>query len=240
MMSHSSSTSTGPLTDRFSRQRGLIATELVRRQQVTIIGVGAIGRNVTLQLASLGVGTIQLIDFDVVDDHNVTSQGFLAAEIGRTKVEAVANTIAGIDSAIATQTACDRFRPNQKVHPVVFCCVDSISARATIWKTLSIRCEFWADGRMLGEVIRILTVSDNQSRRLYGSTLFAQSEAQVGSCTSSSTIYGASIAAGLLVHQFTRYLRGLSCDADLQFNLLASELNVVDQIVGHNVSPASS
>jgi sulfur carrier protein ThiS adenylyltransferase len=41
---------------------------------------------------------------------------------------------------------------------------------------------------MLGEVIRVLTVSDIAEREHYASTLFAQSEAQLGSCTSRSTI----------------------------------------------------
>jgi molybdopterin-synthase adenylyltransferase len=57
-------------------------------------------------------------------------------------------------------------------------------------------------------------------------TLFDQAAAQRGSCTSKSTIYTASIAAGLMVHQFTRWLRRLPVDADLSLNLLSSELVV--------------
>ena len=53
---------------------------------------------------------------------------------------------------------------------------------------------------------------------------FTAAEAQQGSCTSRSTIYAASIAAGLMVHQFTRWLRELPVDRDLSVNLLASEL----------------
>ena len=79
---------------------------------------------------------------------------------------------------------------------------------------------------MLGEVIRVLTASDDASHAAYQKTLFAQSEAQAGSCTSRSTIYAASIAAGLLVHQYTRWLRGLPLDNDLSLNLLSSELVV--------------
>lgn len=76
---------------------------------------------------------------------------------------------------------------------------------------------------MLGEVIRVLTVSDIAEREQYASTLFAQSEAQQGSCTSRSTIYAASIAAGLMVHQFARWLRTLPTDHDVALNLLAGE-----------------
>ena len=44
------------------------------------------------------------------------------------------------------------------------------------------------------------------------------------SCTTRSTIYTASIAAGSMLHQFTRWVLGIITDPDLRLNLLASEL----------------
>jgi hypothetical protein len=46
----------------------------------------------------------------------------------------------------------DRYRPKQTMGEAAFCCVDSISARGAIWRSVNSRCEFWTDGRMLGEV----------------------------------------------------------------------------------------
>ena len=80
---------------------------------------------------------------------------------------------------------------------------------------------------MLGEVIRVLVAADVETRDYYRSTLFPGSDAQPGSCTGRSTIYAASIAAGLMVHQFTRWLRGLSVDRDTSVNLLAGEWSVL-------------
>ena len=80
---------------------------------------------------------------------------------------------------------------------------------------------------MLAEVVRVLTVADATEREHYAATLFPQSEAQAGRCTSHSTIYTANIAAGLMLHQFTRWLRGMHVDQDITLNLLASELTVV-------------
>ena len=79
---------------------------------------------------------------------------------------------------------------------------------------------------MLGEVLRVLTVADDLGRDHYPTTLFAQSEAQPGRCTARSTIYAASIAAGLMVHQFTRWLRGMPADRDTSLNLLAGEWGI--------------
>ena len=214
-----------PAADRFLRQRGLVSTESLSKTALTIIGVGAIGRQVALQLAALGVMKIQLIDFDDVEPHNVTNQGYRMSEVGQAKVSATTTAIAEVDPAIAIDAIADRFRIRQSVNDVVFCCVDSIQSRSIIWKHLRGRIRFWADARMLGEVLRILTATDDSaSISIYGQSLFAQSEAQVGSCTSRSTIYSANIAAGLVVHQFSRWLRQFPLDNDLCFNLLSSEL----------------
>jgi len=212
--------------DRFTRQADLVPFERLSSTRVTVIGAGAIGRQVALQLAAIGTPSIQLIDFDTVDATNVTTQGYRARDIGQDKVLAAAAAIRELDPTITVETITDRFRPRMEVAPVVFACVDSISARAAIWRALSNRCEFWTDGRMLGEVLRVLTAADEPGRRHYGTTLFPQSEAQAGNCTSRSTIYAATIAAGIVVHQFSRWLRRLPCDHDTTVNLLAGEWTI--------------
>ena len=189
----------------------------------TVIGVGAIGRQVALQLSAIGVRSIQLIDFDTVDETNITTQGYLASDVGKLKVDATSTTIRQIDSDIHVETINDRFRSRHITGNVVFCCVDSISARTAIWRSVNTGCQFWSDGRMLGETMRILCVANDTGRTHYPTTLFQQSEAQQGQCTSRSTIYTASIAAGLMLHQFTRWLRGFPIDQELTLNLLASE-----------------
>lgn len=211
---------------RLIRQTDLVPERRLADVTATVIGVGAIGRQVALQLASLGVPSIQLIDFDSVDITNVTTQGYSAYDIGERKVEATAAAIARIDPDADVTAVVDRFRPRCDIGDAVFCCVDSISARTAIWRSVQHGCRFWSDGRMLGETIRVLTVADDDGRSHYPSTLFQQAEAQTGQCTARSTIYSANIAAGLMLHQFTRWLRNQPIDTDLSLNLLASEMTV--------------
>lgn len=215
------------IPDRFDRQEELVPRERVLRESVTIIGVGAIGRQLALQLAALGVPSLQLIDFDEVVRTNVTSQGYLTTDIGRPKVEATGDMCQQIEHLLSVEEIRDRYRPSHETGSSVFCCVDSISARAAIWRSIEPRCRFWADGRMLGETLRVLAAKEEPGRKHYATTLFPQAEAQIGRCTSRSTIYAAALAAALLVHQFTRYLRDLPLDADATFNLLAGELTIV-------------
>lgn len=219
-------------TNRFERQAELVPQERLQDLTATVIGVGAIGRAVALQLAAIGVPKLQLIDFDVVEPTNITTQGYRWADCGQLKVEALASAIRELSPEIDVESINDRFRPAHRTGDAVFCCVDSISDRAAIWRTVRDRCHFWADGRMLGEVLRVLTVVDDNGQRHYPTTLFPQAEAQAGRCTSKSTIYCAQIAAGLMVHQFVRCLRGMPIEVDQTLNLLASELSgTVDQAV---------
>jgi hypothetical protein len=195
-----------PMNDRFERQQDLVPRDRLAALTATVIGVGAIGRQVALQLAAIGIPRMRQGDF------------------GELKVAATRKAIEAIDPTIVVDMCADRFRPKQPVADVLFCAVDSISARASIWRAVEHRCCFWADGRMLGETIRVLSAADETARRHYATTLFPQSEAQVGQCASRSTIYAASIAAGLMVHQFSRWLRDLPLDPDTTLDLLAGDL----------------
>ena len=212
--------------NRFQRQDDLVPRDRLADIKATVIGVGAIGHNLAMQLAAIGVSRLQLVDFDVVDLSNVTTQGYWASDVGRPKVEATAVAIGQIDPAIAVECVQDRYRPRMQIGEAVFCAVDSITARAAIWRSAGTQCRFWADGRMLGEVLRVLAVAENIGRDHYPTTLFAHSEAQPGRCTARSTIYAASIAAAMMVHQFTRWLRGIPVDRDTSLNLLAGEWSV--------------
>jgi len=214
--------------NRFVRQQDLVPRDRLSEVTATVIGVGAIGRQVALQLAAIGTPHIQLVDFDRVDVTNVTTQGYLAADVGQPKVLATAAAITQIDPAIHVVALEDRYQARQTIGDAVFCCVDSITARSAIWRSAAHRCYFWADGRMLGEVLRVLAVADIAAGHRYAATLFRQADAQRGSCTGHTTVYAANIAAGLMVHQFTRHLRGIPVDFDTSINLLAGEWTVTN------------
>ncbi|MGB2614614.1 MAG: ThiF family adenylyltransferase, partial [Phycisphaerae bacterium] len=120
----------------------------------------------------------------------------------------------------------DRFKRSMEVGNAVFVCVDRIDTRRLIWEAVKNKVRFFADGRMAAEVLRVLVACDAASHTHYPTTLFAAREAYQGACTAKSTIYCANIAAGLMLVQFTRWLRRLPVDADIQLNLLTSELTV--------------
>jgi molybdopterin-synthase adenylyltransferase len=209
--------------DRFVRQRDLVPREKLQSLSASVIGVGAIGRQVALQLATLGGGHLQLVDFDLVEFSNITTQGYASNDIGRPKVEATAADILRLDPDLDVERISDRYRPRLAVTDVIFCCVDSISARSVIWKGAGLRSEFWADGRMRGESLRVLAAVDDVTREQYSQSLFEPTEAQTGGCTNGGTYYAATIAAGLMVTQLVRWMRGEPVVGDQMVNLLAGE-----------------
>jgi molybdopterin-synthase adenylyltransferase len=218
------------------RQRDLVPPEKLAACHALVIGVGAIGRQVALQLAATGIPELTLIDHDLVDVVNLAPQGYMPKDLGNAKVEATAAWCRLLNPEFKVHTHAERFRRSSirtlgcfdqtDRQLLVFCCVDSIETRRLVWEAVRQRTSAFFDGRMSAEVVRILCSGNPASDQVYAQTLFAPEQAFAGSCTAKSTIYTASIAAGLMVCQFTRWLRDLPIEHDLVLNLLASELVV--------------
>ncbi len=219
---------TDQIIERYSRQHDIVPIEKLVCCKATVIGVGAIGRQVALQLTAIGIPWLQLVDFDVVEPSNLSSQGYWEEDLGRSKVETTADLCRKINQGIDVFEVVERFNRRMEIGNTVFCCIDSIQARQLIWGAVEDKVLFFCDGRMAAETMRILTACDSNSRHHYPKTLFAARDAFAGPCTAKSTIYCANIAAGLMLSQFTKFLRGIPIDPDLQLNLLASELTIGD------------
>ena len=214
------------------RQRDLVPPAPLARCHALVIGVGSIGQQVAIQLAATGVPAMTLVDPDTVAVENLAVQGFWETDLGAAKVDAVANLCHQQCPRLELHTLPRRFRRSDvRDWPVgcdiaVFCCVDSIESRRIIWEAVKDRAAFFTDGRMSSEVIRVLASDRPAIDGAYAASLFPANEAYVGSCTAKSTLYGANIAAGLMLAQFARRLRGIPVVADQTLNLLAAELTV--------------
>ena len=151
-------------SERYSRQKDIVPSERLAECKTTVVGVGAIGRQVALQLAAMGVPWLQLVDFDIVEESNLASQGFLEEDLGWKKVDAVATLCNQINSKTQIERVTDRFRRSMNIGNVLFCCVDKIDTRRLIWEAVKDTIVFFADGRMSAEVLRVVVACDAQSR----------------------------------------------------------------------------
>ena len=69
----------------------------VKSSKVGIAGLGGLGSTVAIALARVGVGTLILVDFDVVEPSNLNRQQYFAHQIGMPKVEALHENISRIN-----------------------------------------------------------------------------------------------------------------------------------------------
>jgi molybdopterin/thiamine biosynthesis adenylyltransferase/rhodanese-related sulfurtransferase len=80
---------------------GLEAQQKLKASKVLVIGSGGLGSPVLLYLAAAGIGTIGIVDFDVVDDSNLQRQVlFGVGEVGLPKVEAAKRRLESLNPHI--------------------------------------------------------------------------------------------------------------------------------------------
>ncbi len=80
---------------------GLDGQQALCSARVLILGAGGLGSPAALYLAAAGVGTIGLVDHDRVDATNLQRQLlYRTADVGRPKLDAAADTLAGINPEV--------------------------------------------------------------------------------------------------------------------------------------------
>ncbi|NGF76184.1 molybdopterin-synthase adenylyltransferase MoeB [Fluviicola sp. SGL-29] len=84
---------------------GLEAQKKLKGAKVLVVGSGGLGSPLLLYLAAAGVGTIGIVDFDVVDDSNLQRQVLFGVEnIGELKVEAAKKRLQQLNPYITIRT----------------------------------------------------------------------------------------------------------------------------------------
>ncbi len=70
----------------------------LKASRVVIVGAGGLGSPLALYLAAAGVGTLGIVDFDVVDESNLQRQVLYGvSDLGRPKLEAAAERLADVN-----------------------------------------------------------------------------------------------------------------------------------------------
>jgi len=84
---------------------GLEGQRRLKAARVLCVGAGGLGSPVALYLAAAGVGTLGLVDFDVVDASNLQRQILHGApDVGRPKVESARDRLRAINPGVEVET----------------------------------------------------------------------------------------------------------------------------------------
>jgi adenylyltransferase/sulfurtransferase len=84
---------------------GVEGQQRLKNARVVCIGAGGLGSPASLYLAAAGVGTLGLVDFDVVDFSNLQRQIlYSSSDVGRRKVDAAASRLSGLNPEVRVVT----------------------------------------------------------------------------------------------------------------------------------------
>lgn len=212
------------------RHAELIDTDLFQ-DHVTVIGAGATGSWLVLQLAKLGIKNITVYDFDVVEEHNVPNQIFSIHDVGQYKVTALqrhVNHQTGTTINIIPEPY-----TNQRLYGYVFCMVDSMEARKAIWEQAKGKSaiKHYVEPRMGLDVGRVYNVdpSNREHQKRYEDCFYTDEEADVSACGVSQTVITtamsiASYCTRQLINRHNNIDLGNEIMIDLMYN------NVVETV----------
>ncbi len=84
---------------------GIEAQSKLKASKVLVVGSGGLGSPLLLYLAAAGVGTLGIVDFDVVDDSNLHRQVLFGIEdVGKPKVDAAKRRLESLNPYIQIKT----------------------------------------------------------------------------------------------------------------------------------------
>lgn len=95
---------------------GVDGQKRLKNARVLVIGAGGLGAPTLLYLAAAGVGTIGIVDFDVVDESNLQRQVIHGvADVGRSKAQSARDSIVAINPLIRVRLHELRLAPSNAV-----------------------------------------------------------------------------------------------------------------------------
>ena len=102
------------------------------KENIHIIGCGAIGSTVAFLLAKLGITNLILYDEDVVESKNVANQMYRDIDVGKPKVEALKEILLDIIPDLEGKIQTKGFYKDEELDGYVFMAADSIVVRRSI------------------------------------------------------------------------------------------------------------
>lgn len=189
-------------TDHLMRQLDIIPMEKLG-ESITVIGAGAIGSFTVLALVKMGFENITVYDFDKVSVENMNCQWYRFKDIGKQKVEALADLIYDF-TGVGIKVMNEKFDGNPvqvaELGRIVITAVDSMLVRTAIWGVCkdNPRVYWYIDPRMAAEYAMSYVMNPNNTKDIgsYEKTLYSDENAVQETCTAKATMYTATMIAG--------------------------------------------
>lgn len=210
----------------YTRQEDLINANRFNKK-INIIGAGAIGSWLAFFLLKMGFSNINIYDFDVIEEHNIPNQLFKESQIGTAKVTAMEELYKDFFEETGRLTIRSIKINNHNAHAlsgVVFSCVDSMSARKTIYENCykTGNAELWIEGRigLFGAYIYTLNNKNEDVLEKYETTLYDDDTAEVSACGVSQTALPSAVnCASMMLMQMISGERGNDITGKIEYSI---------------------
>jgi len=194
------------------------------KEEIHIIGVGAVGSHIAQNLARLGIKRIHIWDFDEVEDHNIPNQMFRQTNIGTLKVDAIENYLKEINEEI--EVIKHEKYIDEQINGIIFSCVDSIETRRIIYTNNEFNTDLKAvfDTRIGlddGQIFSADWSKGSNITNLISVSEFTHDEAEtkVSSCGSKLTVLPTvQTAATLATSNFINFIKTKTLKNNIIFN----------------------
>jgi len=122
----------------FNRQHNIFNPN-EQKLNITIVGAGSTGSYMAFALAKFGYRNVKVIDYDIVEAHNIPVQIYKPRDEGRLKVEALAQEIyehTGERIVCENKKIDECYSFETDAYSVVVVCVDNMEARKIIYQQM--------------------------------------------------------------------------------------------------------
>lgn len=117
------------------RSDEILSVTKIRNKTIHIIGCGATGSHLAIQLVKLGANKLILWEFDTIEEHNLTNQIWEHTDIGKPKLDILVEKILDLNPFIPYENLIKKGKwEGEFLEGIVFCCVDSMELRKEIYE----------------------------------------------------------------------------------------------------------
>ena len=181
---------------------------------IHIIGVGATGSFVAMELARMGCPVLNIYDFDELEMHNIPNQYYDTQDLGKPKVEALAEKLKLINPSIVVNAYNGKVLPKaseegkgiDEMSGYVFLLVDSMKTRKELWEAVKknkniVHC--W-ESRLGSDQARVYSLDMSvKNFDKYEQDFYEDDNAEVSACGTSITVLPIVLqTASLMMVQF--------------------------------------
>ena len=202
-----------------SRFSSAIWYDAVRTKSVVLAGVGGIGSYVAFLLSRMKPASLTIYDPDTVEEVNMSGQLYSRKNVGKAKVDSIAEMMADYSNFFNTMSIADRFIEDSPAENIMICGFDNMKARNLFFNRWLLhvsnlpeeekkKCLF-IDGRLAAEEFQVfcITGDDRYHQDMYiREHLFSDAKADETICSYKQTSHCANMIGSIMVNLFVNFV----------------------------------